>query len=323
MVAPTLRGMDDREHAARYIVSAGLAGMRLDRYLQRMIPKLSRNRIQRAIRDRVELSWEAPVKASTPVPEGGIVIVRDPAVAEVPIDYEPSVLHEDEDLLAVDKPAGLVVHPTHSHYRNTLIKLLWEARDDDRSLTLAHRLDAETSGVILLTRNKVAARRVQTAFQRGEIEKEYLAWVHGAPAENEGRIELPLGPYSEDDFIYRQDPRGRDAKSCTTAWGLEETTPERALLRLRIGTGRRHQIRAHLAAIGHPVVGDKLYGLDNRAYRRFLRQGGLDEELRGRLGADRQLLHSARLSLAHPRDGCALVVEAPLPQDMREARTEG
>jgi 23S rRNA pseudouridine1911/1915/1917 synthase len=312
--------MDDREHAARYVVSAALAGMRLDRYLQRMIPKLSRNRIQRAIRDRVELSWEAPVKASTPVPEGGTVIVRDPAVAEVPLEYDPSVLHEDEDLLAVDKPAGLVVHPTHSHYRNTLIKLLWEARDDDRSLTLAHRLDAETSGVILLTRNKAAARTVQMAFQRGEIEKEYLAWVHGRPEEEEGRITLPLGPFSEDDFIYRQDPRGRDPKECSTVWRVEGRLAGRTLLRLRIGTGRRHQIRAHLAALGHPVVGDKLYGLDNRAYRRFLRLGGLDEELRERLGADRQLLHSARLRLAHPRGGELLVIEAPLPEDMRETR---
>jgi RluA family pseudouridine synthase len=308
--------MDDREHAARYVVSAALAGMRLDRYLQRMIPKLSRNRIQRAIRDRVELSWEAPVKASTPVPEGGIVVVRDPAVAEVPIDYRPAVLHEDEDLLAVDKPAGLVVHPTHSHYRNTLIKLLWEARGNDRSLTLAHRLDAETSGVILLTRHKEAARAVQTAFQRGEIEKEYLAWVRGRPHEEDGSIDLPLGPHSEDDFIYRQDPRGRDPKVCSTAWRVEAREAGRALLRLRIGTGRRHQIRAHLAAIGHPVVGDKLYGLDNRAYRRYLRLGGLDEELRARLGAERQLLHSARLSLAHPREGRPLSIEAPLPADM-------
>jgi 23S rRNA pseudouridine1911/1915/1917 synthase len=313
------QSMDDREHAARYIVSPALAGRRLDHYLQRMIPKLSRNRIQRAIRERVELSWEAPVKASTPVIEGGVVVVRDPAVAEVPIDYRPAVLFEDADLLAVDKPAGLVVHPTHSHYRNTLIKLLWEARGDDRSLTLAHRLDAETSGAILLTRNKESARAVQTAFQQGEIEKEYLAVVRGVPDEAEGAIDLPLGPFSRDDFIYRQDPQGQDPKPCETRWRLERAGRERSLLRLRIGTGRRHQIRAHLAAIGHPVVGDKLYGLDDRGYRRFLRLGGLDEELRALLGAERHLLHSARLTLAHPRYGQPLTIEAPMPGDLAEA----
>jgi 23S rRNA pseudouridine1911/1915/1917 synthase len=311
--------MDDREHDARYVVSPGLAGLRLDQYLHRMIPKLSRNRIQKAIRERVDLSWAAPVRPSTPVTEGGIVSVRDPAVAEVPIDYRPDVLHEDEDLLAVDKPSGLVVHPTHSHYRNTLIKLLWEARGDDRSLTLAHRLDAETSGAILLTRNKDAARIVQTAFQKGEIAKEYIAVVHGIPEHLEGSIELPLGPLSRDGLVYRQDPLGESPKPCTTRWTLESASRDRALLRLRIATGRRHQIRAHLAAAGHPVVGDKLYGLDDRDYRRYLRLGGLDRELLGRLGARRQLLHSARLGLRHPRDGRPLDIEASLPRDMREA----
>jgi len=179
-------------------VTASEDGERLDRILADRLPGLSRNRIQKAIRDRVELSWEAPVKPSTPVPEGGIVIVNDPAVAEVPMAYELEVLFEDDDLLAVNKPAGIVVHPTHSHYRNTLIKLLWAARGDDRSITLAHRLDAETSGVLLLTRNKDAARLVQTAFQQGEIAKEYLAIVHGVPDESEGSIELPLGPLSHD-----------------------------------------------------------------------------------------------------------------------------
>ena len=306
----------ERGAAARFRVGPALAGWRLDQFLQRMIPRLSRNRIQRAIATRVRISWDAPVKPSTPVREGGEVWVDDPEINEQEIDFDPPVLYESGDALAIDKPPGIVVHPTHSHLRNTVITLLRRRRGEP-GLTLAHRLDAETSGVLLLGRHRWAARKLQVAFERGWIEKTYLAIVFGEPAEDEFTVDLPLGTVSRDDYVFRQGPGGRDARPARTLFRVRERLGEVSLVEATLVTGRRHQIRAHLALAGHPVVGDKLYGLDDRAYRRFLRQGGLDDELRGRLGANRQLLHSHRLVFPDPRDrDTRIEVVAPLPADM-------
>ncbi|MCU0253600.1 MAG: RluA family pseudouridine synthase [Acidobacteria bacterium] len=302
--------------AARFRVGPAYAGYRLDQFLQRMIPKLSRNRIQKAIDERVRLSWEAPVKASTPVREDGEVWVDDPQVNEEAIEFDPTVLYDDGDLLAIDKPPGVVVHPTHSHLRNTVITLL-RRQMNSPELTLAHRLDAETSGVLLLGRHTWAARRAQSAFQRGKVEKSYLAIVFGRPAEDRFTVDLPLGYHSRDSFVFRQLPGGRDARESLTEIEVLERMARVSLVRAFPKTGRRHQIRAHLAAAGHPIVGDKLYVLDDRAYRRYLKLGRLDEELLARVGAARLMLHSATLSLPHPRQaGERIEITAPLPADM-------
>ncbi len=307
---------DAPRSAARFRVGPAYAGYRLDQFLQRMIPKLSRNRIQKAIDERVRLSWEAPVKASTPVRENGEVWVDDPDVNEEAIEFDPAVLYDDGDLLAIDKPPGVVVHPTHSHLRNTVITLL-RRQMDAPELTLAHRLDAETSGVLLLGRHTWAARRAQTAFQRGKVEKSYLAIVFGRPAEDRFAVDLPLGYHSRDSFVFRQLPGGRDARESLTEIEVLERMARVSLVRAFPKTGRRHQIRAHLAAAGHPIVGDKLYVLDDRAYRRYLKLGRLDEELLARVGAARLMLHSATLSLPHPRQpGERIEITAPLPADM-------
>jgi 23S rRNA pseudouridine1911/1915/1917 synthase len=302
--------------AARFRVGPAYAGYRLDQFLQRMIPKLSRNRIQKAIDERVRLSWEAPVKASTPVREDGEVWVDDPQVNEEAIEFDPTVLYDDGDLLAIDKPPGVVVHPTHSHLRNTVITLL-RRQMNSPELTLAHRLDAETSGVLLLGRHTWAARRAQSAFQRGKVEKSYLAIVFGRPAEDRFTVDLPLGYHSRDSFVFRQLPEGHDARASLTEIEVLERLARVSLVRAFPKTGRRHQIRAHLAAAGHPIVGDKLYVLDDRAYRRYLKLGRLDEELLARVGAARLMLHSATLSLPHPRQaGERIEITAPLPADM-------
>ncbi len=302
--------------AARFRVGPGLAGFRLDQFLQRMIPRLSRSRIQKAIAERVRLSWDAPVKASTPVREGEVVYVDDVDLNEQEIDFDPPVLFEDDDLLAIDKPPGIVVHPTHSHSKNTIITLL-RTRRGEPSLTLAHRLDGETSGVLLLGRHTWAARKAQTAFQRGQVEKAYLALVQGSPAQDTFEIEAPLGPHSKDAYVFRQDPAAAETKSALTRVTVLERHAAFSLVRAEPRTGRRHQIRAHLALAGHPVVGDKLYGLDDKAYRRYLRAGALDEELLARLGAARTMLHNAFLALPHPRDPKRrLEITAPVPADM-------
>lgn len=302
--------------AARFRVGPAYAGYRLDQFLQRMIPKLSRSRIQKAIDERVRLSWPAPVKASTPVRENGEVFVDDPEVNEEAIEFDPAILYDDGDLLAIDKPPGLVVHPTHSHLRNTVITLL-RRQMNAPDLTLAHRLDAETSGVLLLGRHTWAARKAQSAFQRGKVEKSYLAIVFGCPEQDRIEIDAPLGYQTKDDFVFRQLPGGKDARASQTEIEVLERLPGAALVRASPRTGRRHQIRAHLATVGHPIVGDKLYVLDDRAYRRYLRLGALDDELRARLGADRLMLHSHTLSLPDPRrPGERITIVAPLPADM-------
>lgn len=307
---------DTPSPAARFKVGPAFAGYRLDQFLQRMIPKLSRNRIQRAIEERVRLSWDAPVKASTPVREGEVVMVDDPQVNEQEIEFDPPVLFEDDDVLAIDKPPGIVVHPTHSHLRNTVITLLRRRRGEP-DLTLAHRIDAETSGVLLIGKHTWAARKLQTAFQRGRVAKRYLALVHGSPPEDRFEMTAPLGPVSRDTVVFRQDPDGADVREAHTKLAVVERGPTFSLVEAELLTGRRHQIRAHLALAGYPVVGDKLYGLDDKAYRRYLRQGGLDEDLLARLGASRSMLHSHRLVVPHPRDAQrAVEIVAPMPADM-------
>ena len=317
---------DSRDSPARFRVGSAFAGYRLDQFLQRMIPKLSRNRIQKAIATRVRLSWDAPVKASTPVRENEMVFVDDPEVNEQAITFDPAVLYEDDDVLAIDKPPGIVVHPTHSHLRNTVITLLRRQRNE-RDLTLAHRLDAETSGVLLLGRHRWAARKIQTAFERGRVHKAYLALTFGEIAEDSFEVDVPLGTVSQDDYVFRQGPGAGDAREARTRFRVLERLPGYTLVRAELETGRRHQIRAHLAHAGHPVVGDKLYRLDDRDYRRYLRQGELDSAHMARLEAERTLLHSHELTLPHPRkQGEKIAIVSPPPEDLESflaARREG
>jgi len=302
---------------SRFRVSPAYAGYRLDQFLMRMIPKLSRNRIQRAISERVRLSWDAPVKPSTPVRQGGEVLIADPEIVEQTIEFDPAVLFEDDDILAINKPAGVVVHPTHNHLRNTVIGLLRRQRDESE-LSLAHRLDAETTGVLLLSRRRWAARKLQTSFERGRVDKIYLALVFGVPPSETFTVDLPLGYLSVDGVVYRQTPQASDAKPCETRFRIVSRHGRFTLLEAQLLTGRRHQIRAHLAQTGHPVVGDKLYGLDDSSYRRYLRAGGLDREQQDALVAPRCLLHCRRLEIPHPRNQERVVIEAPTPADLEE-----
>jgi 23S rRNA pseudouridine1911/1915/1917 synthase len=299
----------------RFRVGPALAGFRLDQFLQRMIPRLSRSRIQQAIDSRVRLSWEAPVKPSTPVREGGEVWVDDPEVNEQEIEFDPAILYEDDDLLAIDKPVGIVVHPTHSHLRNTVITLLRRQRGEPE-LTLAHRLDAETSGVLLLGRHTWAARKIQTAFERGRVHKLYHALVFGSPAEDQFEVERALGAVSRDLYVFRQGSGAEQARPSRTRFRVLRRGPQLSWIEAEPLTGRRHQIRAHLAECGFPIVGDKLYRLSDRDYRRYLEVGGLDHAHREQLLADRLMLHSHRLSIPHPRaPDRSIEITAPVPRE--------
>ncbi len=213
------------------------------------------------------------------------------------------IAYEDEHLLVVDKHAGVVVHPARGHREGTLSQLLAHAAaggDDPERAGIVHRLDRDTSGLLLVARSERAHAALQRALQRREIEREYLALVHGRPPARSGTIDAPIGRDAR--VRTRMAVGGAHARAARTHFELDRALPAFSLLRLKLETGRTHQIRVHLLAIGHPVVGDPEYG-------------GPGEDL----GLRRQFLHAARLSLAHPISGERIDVGSPLPADLRAA----
>jgi 23S rRNA pseudouridine1911/1915/1917 synthase len=218
----------------------------------------------------------------------------------VPEDLPLRVAFEDEHLLVVDKPAGVVVHPSAGHARGTLVHgLLGRAiagGEEGQRPGIVHRLDRDTSGLLVVARSDEAHRRLQQLVRRRELVREYLALVRGRPRSRAGRIEAPIGRDRTDPTRMSLDTAvPRDA---VTHFELLELLPEHALLRVRLETGRTHQIRVHLAAVDLPVSGDAVYGIP------------------GDLGLERQFLHAARLAFDHPFTGDKLDVESPLPDDL-------
>src|SRR5262245_45853557 len=300
--------------AHRYLVSEHYRSYRLDRYLQAMIPKLSRARIQSAIRERVTVSWHPRPRPSLTVVPGGEVTIYFPEIVEPDVPALPRTIHEDEAILVADKPAGLLVHPTHSCLKNNLVHLL-RAEHPGVPLSLAHRLDRDTSGVIVLTKTTSAARSLAGQFERREIEKTYLAAVLGRMQASRGTIDAPLGVARRLQVIFKRATEGDRAQHALTDFRVLGRGSTASLVLLTPKTGRRHQLRAHLAAIGHPIAGDRLYGLSDRDYLAHLR-GRLRDEARRTLGAERQLLHAHRLRLRHPSTGRFVTFTSPMPEDM-------
>jgi 23S rRNA pseudouridine1911/1915/1917 synthase len=222
--------------------------------------------------------------------------------AEATEPVEPfKIAYEDEHLLVIDKAAGVVVHPAKAHREDTLSQLLaGSARggDPDRA-GIVHRLDRDTSGLLVVARSELAHAKLQRALQQREIEREYLALVIGRPPARSGTIEAPIG--RDPHVRTRMAVGGSHPREARTHFELERALPEHSLLKLKLETGRTHQIRVHLQAIGHPVAGDPEYGG------------------RGALGLQRQFLHAARLAFAHPVSGAPIDVSSPLPADLREA----
>jgi 23S rRNA pseudouridine1911/1915/1917 synthase len=239
----------------------------------------------------------------------------------IPIKHPQfSTIFEDVQLLAVNKPAGLVCHPTKQGEDSSLIGQLRTHYQKEPQIqpALLHRLDRETSGVLLVSKTLEARRALQKKFETAAVQKEYLAIVHGMPRDESGMIDAPIGPCPATGctVAIRQAviPDGRTSR---TEWWIEKRSNQFALLRLRPHTGRLHQIRVHLASIGHPVVGDKIYGGDEMLYLKFIRTG-MTPELRERLLMDRHALHAARLTLREGWVGTPLSWTAPLPQDMKD-----
>jgi len=311
--------------------------VRLDAFLAQHLKWRSRTSIQRLIKG----GWLL-VDASTPdhphgtgelqretrpgrrLKHGSRVVVVIPPDLRLPAFDETagalSILYEDAACVAVEKPAGLPVHPSGRHARDTLIQrvhahyraLIEERREAPR---LCHRLDRETSGIVLVAKEPRAHRALARQFEERAVEKEYLAIVWGLPAESEGTIELALGP-ARASSVGLKVAVAADGSPSRTGWRVVERRADCALLACRPFTGRQHQIRVHLAAIGHPLVGDKLYGADEDLFRRGVAGELSPRDLRD-LGMARHALHDHRLAFVSPATGTRVEVVSPLPEDMR------
>ncbi|PYQ17182.1 MAG: RluA family pseudouridine synthase [Acidobacteria bacterium] len=298
------------------------AGERLDRWLARSLPGLSRARLQAVIAAGHVRVDGRPARPSLRLKRGQSVSFRLPAPTPAiprPEDIPLTVVHEDSHLLVVDKPAGLVVHPGAGRSSGTLVNALLHRVRDLSGVGgvlrpgIVHRLDRGTSGLLVVAKDDATHMALSRQFAGRSVEKEYLAVVLGQPRAVEGSIEVPIGrdPLHRKRMSVRA-PRGRAARS---TYRLVEALDGAALLRVRIATGRTHQIRVHLAALGHPVAGDPVYGGRRRpASRRPQARAALE-------ALDRPALHAARLAFTHPATGERVLFESPLPPDLQRLLT--
>ncbi|MCW2928018.1 MAG: pseudouridine synthase, RluA family [Thermoleophilia bacterium] len=296
-------------------VDGDFAGQRIDKFLAGIERIGSRARAEKLLEAGLVQIDGRPAIKSNKVQVGYVIEVPDEELAEPePRTFEGTspvpVLYEDDDMLVVDKPAGLVVHPAPGHHEPTLVELLAGggvnlAENDDPVMYrpgVVHRLDKDTSGVMMLAKNHLAQRELQKALRERTAKREYLALVHGHVPSRAGRVEAPIGRDVRDSA--RRSIDTDFPQDAITHFVVQELLPTTTLLRLKLETGRTHQIRVHMESIGHSVVADKTYGHSPE------------------FGLARQWLHAARLNVPHPRTGEPLELTSPLPEDLQAALGE-
>jgi 23S rRNA pseudouridine1911/1915/1917 synthase len=297
-----------------------VAGQRLDLFLKAHLKRSSRTRAQFIVRASAYDVRGKRLRPGVRVVAHQVVLLWRAPWDEAVAPTDVPILYEDEHLLAVDKPPKLPVHPTARYHHNTLIKVLQRLRPK-QFLSLGHRLDRETSGVLLVAKTATCDRALKRDFEtRTGIEKVYAAITWGVPCKvgERLRIDSPL----ELDMSHRTKVKmrvgtGPDALAATTIFRGEGVRGAYALVHCELLTGRQHQIRVHLASLGYPIVGDKLYGPDDALFTRDA-DGVLTEEDLVRLELPRHALHARELRLSHPITRLPLEVIAPLPSDMRD-----
>jgi 23S rRNA pseudouridine1911/1915/1917 synthase len=302
----------------RIVVEPSCRGMRLDQYLCTKIRRLSRAKAQ-AIIKRGGVA-ERPVKPSTLVVPGMVITLRRKREPEPETPRVLPVVYRDDDLLVVDKPAGLPMHPSARYLSGTLVALARALARPDEKPDPAHRLDRETSGLVVCGVRPRATRALKLAFASGRMSKAYLAVTEGIPREDTFEVDLPLTVGGAIVWIRAVGDRANGKPARTRFQVLERCTlggEPFALVRCEPLTGRQHQIRAHLAAAGWPIVGDKIYGRDETIFVRFTEKA-LTAQDRAVLRLPRHALHAAQLAFEHPRDRRPMRFEAPLPQDMKD-----
>lgn len=295
-------------------VSPEQDGVRLDNFLTYMMPDRSRSQIQRLIKEGLVHGPVAELRASTPVKAAQVFTVDIPAPVETILQPEPlpiPVVYEDSDLLVLDKPAGMVVHPGAGHSTGTLVNaLLYHIKDlsgigGELRPGIVHRLDRGTSGLMVVAKNDQAHAELSRQFAHREVEKEYITLVWGVVQAGR-RIDAAIGRDPAD--RQKMSTRARRARHAVTRVTFARHFRGVSLIKVAIATGRTHQIRVHLSAIGHPVVGDKTYGGVHR------RTG---PNLRAVLRLERPFLHSARLVFTHPIGEHRVEFTSPLPPDLQ------
>lgn len=287
----------------------GIQGLRLDLALKKVFPEISRSRVQQLIDEGYILVNGRKAKASYQVRIGDeiSVTIPDPQPLEVVAEEIPlNIIYEDKDLAVINKPAGMTVHPAPGHSRGTLVNALLARCHDLSGIGgylrpgIVHRLDKDTSGLMLVAKNDLAHLRLAKAIKQRKIKRIYMGLVHGVPSPRQGCIDAPIGRHP----VRRKEMTVTpiNSRPAITNYKVIEEFSGYSLIEARLETGRTHQIRVHMAYIGHPIVGDPVYG------RR-----------KGNLGLRTQALHAARLVFRHPTTGEIMDFQAPLPTAFKEA----
>lgn len=298
-----------------FTVPLEFVGQRLDRFLVSVLDGQSRSQVQKLIADEHVRIEGRDARANLTMREGDRVTVDIPAVAPSSVTAEAlplDIVYEDPDILVLNKPAGLVVHPGAGHPTGTLVNALLHHIQDLSGIGgearpgIVHRLDRGTSGVMVIAKNDLAHQELTRQFHDREVEKEYIALVWGVVQAGR-RIDAAIGR----DPANRQkmSARAKHARSAVTRITRAKHLPGVTLCQVAIHTGRTHQIRVHLSAIGHPIVGDSMYGGVRRR---------VPGDLRAVLRLNRPFLHAERLAFTHPRDGRRLEFSVPLAPDLMD-----
>jgi 23S rRNA pseudouridine1911/1915/1917 synthase len=289
-------------------------GMRLDHFLTALLPEQSRVQVQRLIKEGRVHGSGAQIRSSTAVraDQAFTIDLPEPSPSTVePEELPIRIVYEDGDIVVLDKPAGMVVHPAAGHSSGTLVNaLLHHVKDlsgigGEMRPGIVHRLDRGTSGLMVVAKNDRSHQELSRQFQDREVEKEYVALVWGVVQAGR-RIDEPIG--RDPNQRQKMSTKARRARSAVTRVTWARHLPGVSLLKVAIATGRTHQIRVHLSAIGHPIVGDSTYG---GVHRRVA------SDLRPVMRLERPFLHSARLAFTHPGDGRRVEFDSPLPADLQ------
>ncbi|MBC8131362.1 MAG: RluA family pseudouridine synthase [Deltaproteobacteria bacterium] len=304
-------GEDDNVIRLRIYVPRECDGWRLDHFLKRRIGRLSRTRIQEIISTQITLDGRR-ARPSTTVRAGEMIFLQRPAPTEPDVPRTFDVLYEDEAVMVIDKPAGLPMHTSAKFWRNTLVAVLRE-RYPGQHTEICHRIDRETSGVMLIARTPAAGSLLKSAFAQRRIAKRYLALVKGCPPDT-GIIDQPL-KLLETPTHLMMGPAA-DGQPAITRFEVVKRFAAHALVAASPETGRQHQIRVHLATIGYPLVGDKLYGAGEQYFMEACDTGISAELLQRFDGLARHALHAERLTFPHPVTGNSCTVTSPMPPDL-------
>jgi 23S rRNA pseudouridine1911/1915/1917 synthase len=306
--------MEPSDHVRRLTVEPEHDGSRLDTFLTALLPDQSRSHVQRLIREGRVSGRAKAIRPSTPVRTGQVytVDIPEPVAAEpLPEALPLRIVFEDPDLVVLDKPPGMVVHPGAGHASGTLVNALLHHVKDLSGIGgelrpgIVHRLDRGTSGVMVVAKHDRAHQELSRQFKEREVEKEYIALVWGVVHAGR-RIDAPIG--RDPEHRQKMSTRARRARSAVTRVTFARHFQGVTLVKVAIATGRTHQIRVHLSAIGHPIVGDPVYG---GVHRRVA------AHLRAVQRLERPFLHAARLTFTHPGDGRRVDFDSPLAPDLQ------